>query len=275
MSNAALALSEIEKPNPVLSLIRPVAHIGELLAFHQDMRRVIKDLLIEGQDYGMVPGTKKNTLYKAGAEKICIAFGATPKYERVQVEIDHDREVKWQKQKKKWNNKFQGDKTFTIETEEGTSFGLYRYVYKCRIVRSDGRELGEGEGVCSTLESKFIDRPRDCENNVCKMSQKRAFVAGVLNAFGLSDSFTQDLEDNYNPKHSKPINAEIIPPPQSRAPAPEILYDTNNVAMREALQKFFDSRNIDPSYFNELSEALNGRPYKIAEFEAFLKENNL
>lgn len=277
MSTQALVVSDHQEVriNQTLSLIRPVAQIQELIGFHTDMRRVIKDVLIEDQDYGKVPGTDKNTLYKSGAEKVCIAFGASPKYERIVSEVDHDKEVKWQKKKKKWNNAYKGDRTFTIETEEGSSFGLYRYLYKCRIVRSDGRELGEGEGVCSTLESKFIDRPRDCENNVCKMAQKRAFVAGVLNAFGLSDSFTQDVEDDHytEPRKSPPQSNSLPDAPQIQQQQP--IYDPANETMEKNLFKFLTDKNISPDYFPEISLSMKGRPYRLSEFEAFLKENNL
>src|SRR5690606_11474960 len=104
-----------------------------------------------------------------------------------------------------------------------TSLGLYRYVYKCRIVRN-GQTIAEGVGTCSTLESKYIDRPRDCENTVCKMAQKRAFVAATLHAFGLSDRFTQDIEDN--PEvfggHSDDyiFDAQAAPVPSNPPPEP-------------------------------------------------------
>jgi hypothetical protein len=63
------------------------------------------------------------------------------------------------------------------------------------VHRATGDIVGEGLGACSTLESKYIDRPRDLENTVIKMAQKRGAVAAALNAFALSDRFTQDLED--------------------------------------------------------------------------------
>jgi hypothetical protein len=43
---------------------------------------------------------------------------------------------------------------------------------------------------------KYVDRPRECENTALKMAEKRAHVGAVLNAFGLSEQFTQDVEDN-------------------------------------------------------------------------------
>ena len=78
----------------------------------------------------------------------------------------------------------------------GKSLGLYRYVIKCYIKDHSEKTIGSGIGSCSTLESKYIDRPRDMENTVLKMAQKRALVAATLNAFGLSDRFTQDMVED-------------------------------------------------------------------------------
>src|SRR3990167_836706 len=247
---------------PTLSIIRPVADPSELIAYHQGMRRMIRDSLIEGTDYGTIPGVQKPCLFKPGAEKINIAFGCFPRYERIAVEADHFKEVIWQKKKKVWNNGYKGDRTFRLETEEGKSLGLYRYVYKCRIVRSDGRELGEGEGVCSTLESKFSDRPRDCENNVCKMAQKRAFLAGTLNAFGLSDCFTQDMdvEDNF-PKVFPPINGGDEPK-QSAKIIP--IYNQNDEKMRAGLAKILDGKGIYVTRQDEISRMMNGKQFTLS-----------
>src|SRR5690606_25684207 len=81
-------------------------------------------------------------------------------------------------------------------TEDGLSLGLYRYVVECRLVhRASGVTVGQGIGSCSSMESKYIDRPRDSENTILKMACKRAYIAATLNTHGLSDQFTQDMED--------------------------------------------------------------------------------
>jgi hypothetical protein len=189
--------------SPSLTLVTPIAKPLELIKYHAEVAKLIQEGLTENTDYGTIPGTDKPTLLKPGAERLCLAFGATPKYTLVSAEIDHHREVQWEKKKKKWRNEYKGDRRFDNVIEQGTSIGVYRYVYKCTIVRPDGRILGECEGVCSTMESKFVDRPRDCENTAAKMAQKRAFVGAVLSAFGLSNRFTQDVEDDF-------VEAEVV-----------------------------------------------------------------
>src|SRR5690606_23849470 len=61
--------------------------------------------------------------------------------------------------------------------------------------RESGLVIGSGMGSCSSLESKYISRPRDLENTILKMAKKRAYVDATLSTFGLSDQFTQDVED--------------------------------------------------------------------------------
>jgi hypothetical protein len=183
------------------ALVRPVVQPAALIEVHKEVTALITQCLEKGRDYGVIPGTgDKPTLLKPGAERLAIAFGAFPRYENVMEDVDHDRAVTWTKRKKIWRNQFKGDREFTWQQESGTSLGLYRYVVRCTLVRrEDGATIAEGIGSCSTMESKYIDRPRDNENTVLKMAQKRALIAATLNGFGLSDRFTQDVEDTGNP----------------------------------------------------------------------------
>lgn len=171
------------------SLIRPVVKPNDLIEAHKEVSTLIQHALEKDIDYGVIPGTgDKPALLKPGAERLVRAFGCVARYILVQSEIDHDRIVKWSKKKRDY-------KTGRYESIDGESFGLYRYVYKCEIHTMDGRLVGDGDGSCSTMETKYIERPRDLENTILKMSQKRALVAATLNAFGLSDRFTQDIEE--------------------------------------------------------------------------------
>ena len=49
-----------------------------------DLHVLIQNVLKKDYDYGVIPGTAKPTLLKPGAEKICMLFGLTPKYEFLQ-----------------------------------------------------------------------------------------------------------------------------------------------------------------------------------------------
>lgn len=176
--------SELERRQKVSGMLRPVAQPEDVLAAQTETRNLVAKALERDRDFGVIPGTSKPTLLKPGAERINAAFGVAPRYRVTEREIDHDREVHWKKQNRHG-------------TQEGTSYGLYRYVVECELVhRESGVPIGQGIGSCSTMESKYVDRPRDLENTVLKMASKRALIAATLNAYGLSDQFTQDIEDN-------------------------------------------------------------------------------
>jgi len=180
-----------------VGLLRPIAAPADVLEAQNDTRAMIKAALQEGRDYGVVPGTERPTLLKPGAERTALAFGCYyGEPEIIEREIEHDRRVEWVKRKKKWRNEFKGDREFTWEEESGVSSGLYRYVVRVPVInRADGSVVGSGIGACSSMESKYVDRPRDSENTILKMAHKRAVVSAALITFGLSDEFTQDAED--------------------------------------------------------------------------------
>lgn len=160
--------------------LRPVARPVELIEAHKEAATVIREALEDGRDYGAIPGAgPKKVLLKPGAERLCVAFGLRPAYDVVSYEADHDRVVQYHDRRR----------------GESTSVGLYRYVVKCKLER-DGVVVGEGVGSCSTMEQKYVSRPRDSENTVLKMAKKRALVDAVLGTLSLSDRFTQDVGDD-------------------------------------------------------------------------------
>lgn len=218
-------------------LLRPVEDPAAIIAYKKELRDMIASSLTEGKDYGRVPGTERPILMKAGAETLCMLFGIEQDFEVVESQCETSRATpysitKWVtadkpknraeedqlKSQGKGRNKKFGDKwVWQIPiTEQGQSEGLYRYLIKCRLVRREtGEIVASGLGSCSSLESKYIRAPHDAENTVLKMACKRAHVAATLSAFGLSDYFTQDLEDitdNAQSRQEAP-NSEAKPPP--------------------------------------------------------------
>ncbi len=178
---------------PEHALLRPVVSPAGLIEAQKETHQLIADALEKDRDYGKIPGTNKPTLLKPGAERLNLAFGVYPDYMVTEQETDHDKEVTWKKRKWAWGEK-RGEKIWSEES--GTSLGFYRYVVRCELKRRATDEMvGVGIGSASTLESRYVDRPRELENTVLKMAQKRALVAATLNAYALSDRFTQDMED--------------------------------------------------------------------------------
>lgn len=185
-------------------------------------QQVVHANLIEGQDYGVIPGTSKPTLLKPGAEKITKLLGLCDHYEII------DRQEDWEKP-------------------------FFRYLIKCQLVpASSDIVISEGFGECNSMESKYRwrDSKRKCPqcgaeaiikgkeefgggwicfrktggcgakwndgaaeiedqkigrvenedifsqvNTLIKMAKKRSLVDAALSAGRLSNVFTQDMED--------------------------------------------------------------------------------
>ncbi len=187
------------------------------------IQEAMREVMKEGEDYGVIPGTPKPTLLKPGAEKLNLLFRLDPEYE-IQETYEPTQE---------------GPKHYTV-------------VSKCTLFHApSGRRLGSGYGSCSTKEKKYAYReakrvcPKcskttifkskeagkgwycwakmngcgaqfpdgettiesqtvgfilnpdlaDQYNTILKMANKRSLVAASLNVTGASAIFTQDVED--------------------------------------------------------------------------------
>lgn len=167
----------------------------------------------------------KPTLFKAGAERACAFFGYAPRFsfiEKVEEwtperfgELVFYYQVSCSLEK---DGKHVGEGLGSATTWESK----YRYRKGERACPSCGAaaiikgkaEYGGGwlcfakKGGCGakfadgdvTIEAQEVGRianpdVADVVNVVLKMAQKRAYVAAVLTATGLSSRFTQDLED--------------------------------------------------------------------------------
>ncbi len=214
-----------------MRMLEPVINPGELVRHAKRVSDFVAEALDEGQDkdYAIIPGTNKPSLLQPGAEKLMMGFHLMPAFDVVEAEVDHNREVIWTKPKPRTrpakyrgqcvvcgSEVAQGEQAVVekdddtgkwlatcaecakeaLGGQEGHSLGLYRYVVRCRLIlRETGEVVGEGVASCSTMESRYIDRPRDCENTVLQIAQKRSMVRSVRTTLGLSNKFTQDIEE--------------------------------------------------------------------------------
>lgn len=125
----------------------------------------IKRTMIPGLHYGMIPinghEASKPTLLKPGAEIVALLFG--------------------------WRFHFAADIESLGMYSPGT-MGIFAYV--CTVLDSKGKTVGQGRGVAELREPGM-----DNANKTVKMAQKRAQVDAVLRCAGLSQWFTQDLEE--------------------------------------------------------------------------------
>lgn len=128
-------------------------------------------------DFGVIPKTKKPSLYKAGAEKIIAAYGLLQHY-TIESKIEHFPD---------------------LNTDKDEPF--FFYVVRCDLVRisSDGKEyvFTSGIGSANTKERRNgFAGAYDSANTTIRMAQKRAMVAAAVNISGASSAFTMDIEDS-------------------------------------------------------------------------------
>lgn len=121
-------------------------------------------------DFGVIPKTKTPSLFKAGAEKVCLAFGLM--------------------------------KRFTVESaiETGGKEPFFFYRVRCDLIKvaQDGTEyvFSNGHGSANTAEKRNgFNAPFDAANSSLKMAEKRALVAAAISLANLSDLFSQDMEN--------------------------------------------------------------------------------
>lgn len=197
--------------------------VNDLVEQHEKITQAMEIAMQDGHHYGVIPGTKKPTLLKPGAEKLCVLFRLAPSYQSEKI----------------WH--------------EGNHLTV---VSSCTLTHiPTGLSIATGEGLCSTKEGRYAQRSggRVCPacgsdaiikgreeygggfvcfkkkggcgakyddhdpaitsqsdggkvevdsaelpnvwNTVLKMADKRALVAAILNGTAASDVFTQDMED--------------------------------------------------------------------------------
>ncbi len=169
------------------------------------VQQFIKDVMVDGQDYGVIPGTDKPTLLNPGADRLNFLYG----YAR---------------------------RIASKEENKDFATGHYDATVRVQLIhKGTGVVVGEGEGSCSTYESKYryrwayesqlpkgidktalqsqtfkskkdadkeytkyrVENPDlyDVWNTVLKMAIKRGYVAATLTATGLSGVFNQNEEE--------------------------------------------------------------------------------
>lgn len=172
--------------------------VSEVVQQAQAVQEIMHAVMKEGEHFGKIPGTDKPTLYKAGAEKLCMTFRIADEY-RVEdlsttdavryrvvcvgrhqltgVELGSGMgEGSTNEEKYRWR------KAVCKEEFDATPAGMRRIKY--------GRKSG-GHYTVDQVRTE----PSDLANTVLKMACKRAKMAMVLNVTAASDCFTQDLED--------------------------------------------------------------------------------
>ncbi len=186
--------------------------VAQVIGKLKQVQMLMREAMVDGEDYGVIPGTKKPTLLKPGAEKLLLMFRLDPEYT-------------------------------TVEQRDGDHLTV-RATCTLWHIPTNAR-MGAGMGMCSTRETKYAyrwegygnqrrqvenDALPDSWNTVVKMANKRALVAAILNVTGASQIFTQDTEDNERPAQPQPV----------RSAEPAKLKATDKAPAHQ-MRMFFDS----------------------------------
>lgn len=182
---------------------------------------VMGKVMHEGEHYGIIPGCKKPSLYKPGAEKLAMTFRLSEDYQVIR-EIQQAQIISYtvrcilthiptgqvissgigscnsREEKYRWEYKL----TPTDEPVPKT----YWEAKKAGNNPEMKRILGEGkrpmkveetgQWVIATAEKVENENAWDYDNTIIKMACKRALIAAILNGTAASDIFAQDLEDD-------------------------------------------------------------------------------
>lgn len=167
------------------------------------IQQLMKTVLKEGEHYGTIPGTDKPTLYKPGAEKLCLTFRLEPDYEiirevREQNFIAYTIKCRLHPMEVTGIGSCNSRETKYRYRSQNTGKSVPQEYWKNR----DSAILGGSQYTVRKKDKQWFifeqienENPWDLDNTIIKMACKRSLTAATLNATAASDIFTQDLED--------------------------------------------------------------------------------
>lgn len=225
--NKELVTVEDHLPNVVNPLDLPVEVFGAALdrrgANRKRLMEWVRSSLVEDVDFGRIKiggRVSKPSLYKPGAEKICGMLGVTVTFPTL------------------------------AKYEEAAYSGveLKNIVLRCELVDGNGNVVATGTG------SRSLAQDNNDINKCIKMAEKSGHIDAVLRLAGLSEVFTQDIEDmkqddramkEGRPNMSAPLDwkgdgTDIWPygkhkdKPMSEVPDPYLVWCTQNMDMGPA-----------------------------------------
>lgn len=187
---------------------RAVAHqtaagrmaVADIISHVATVQEVMRAVMKPDVHYGKIPGAgDKPTLFKAGAEVLCMVFRIADSYQvedlstadciryRVTCVGTHQTsgvvmgaglgEASSNEEKYKWR------RAVSAEEWQETPANLRRVKH------------ARGKGGSTYKQEQIRTEPADLANTILKMANKRAKMAMVLNVTAASDCFAQDLED--------------------------------------------------------------------------------
>jgi len=198
----------------------------------------IRESLVDGVDYGSIPtrrGPSKPSLRKAGAEKICGMLGLTVHFPTLS----------------------------DYEQAALAGVGLVHIIVRCEIHDAAGRVVADGVGARS------MKQDGGDLNKSLKMAEKSAHIDATLRMAGLSEVFTQDLEDMPNGQNMEAQAADSRQDRVSRTEAASRACETISEAQRKRLEARIQELGLDRERVKSwLVRATRGRVERFANLSS-------
>lgn len=211
--------------NEIVQYAKPLTAV-QVKANVQLIQQVMAETMLRDVHYGVIPGTQKPTLFKAGSEKILATFRIAAYPKEIEDLSNYD-EIRYRV--KVHGVAMENDQAlFGVGIGECSS-NEEKYKWRRPVCDEEFNETpddrkrmkwSKGFGDKPNYQQKQIrTNPSDVANTILKMAKKRAQIDMTLTATGASDVFDQDLEDL--PEGIVHEVAEKKPPvkaPQKKAP---------------------------------------------------------
>ncbi len=223
----------------------------------QLVQSCMKELMHEGEHYGVIPGCPKPSLYKPGAEKLAMLCRLIPHFAPIREDLGGghreytvtctlngasgvqgycigscstmEKKYRWRPSERKCPA---CGKPTIIKGKADYGGGWLCFAKKGGC----GAKFNDGDKAIEAQATGQAENPdlADCYNTCLKMAQKRAFVGAVLTATAASDIFTQDVED-LPAEMLQPVTVKVSTPvKEAVTPVAEpTLYDFSDARLTE------------------------------------------
>ena len=231
MSNEAIE-SAPPAPINVLSTVLAEWSPSEVKAQLSSITALMSESMKEDEDYGIIPGCKKPSLLKPGAEKLGLMFRLSPGYQITQTPMENGhREItivctlthiptgrvmgsglgscstmetkfRWRQSERKCPA-CNGPHIIKGKAEYGGGWICFTKKGGCGCKFLDGDKTIEGQEIGRKENEDIADQ----YNTVLKMAKKRAHVDAALTVTAASQIFTQDVEEMAQTVRAEPAKA--------------------------------------------------------------------
>lgn len=215
-------------PEGSANLLPMPVQVQTIVARVNAVKAIVSQVFQVGNHFGEIPGTAKNAdgtakmvLLKPGFDALCLAFQFAPEFLKQPESIENDKMINLiykcriihtptgrviatgdgscnsKEEKYRWTKmsrvcpQCKGEFIRTSKPEDTQGYYCWKKLGGCgatfpkRAPEIENQPEGRKEN----------DNPWNFHNTLTKMAQKRAGVAAIITACGLSSDFTQDMED--------------------------------------------------------------------------------